>query len=441
MSLVEPLIPGLLAFTGLVLIVMFGIPIAWSLMIVASIAMFTVSGPDMVFGQLSSIAFGVGTSYTLAVLPLFILMGYFAGEAGVCEDLLGFARGWFGHVRGGLLVATTVSTGLFGACSGSTAGTSALFTRLVLPEMVALKYSKGVSAGCIAAGGTISALIPPSVAMAIYCMSADASLGRVMMAGILPGILTIVLYCIAILILIYYKPQITPADRDVFSWKRALVASKNTWSMLMLFFLLMGGIFLGWFTSTAAASVGAIGALLLALGRRKLSPKGFRQALFEAAVTSSSIFLIMIFGNLLGRFLALSGFMNGLQGVVNVLQPPQFMVLIGIVCMYLVFGCFLDGPSLIVVTTPFVVPLMTAMGYSVIFIGIIIVVLVELAVMTPPVGMNVFVVKAALPPGIDVPLWDIFKGIFPFVAANFVVLILLFSFPSIALWLPSMMIH
>lgn len=434
----ETLIPGFIAFAVLLVLIMLRIPIAFALGIVSFFGITWVEGLQAAMGQFSSVAYGITSSFSFAVFPLFVLMGHLAAEANVGADLLVAARAWLGRVRGGLNIAMIVAAGAFGACSGSTAATSALFTRLMLRELVQTGYDKGFASGCIAAAGTVSALIPPSGLMVIYCMLTDVSLGQLMVAGILPGVMTIGIYVVTAVMLVGLKPSLVPkTTAERYTLVQKIKALGGVWGLLLLFFLLMSGIFFGWFPPSMGAAIGASGALFLGLARRKLGWRGLSHALFEAAITSSSVFIIIVFGTLLGRFLAYSGFVSGVQALVNVWSPPPSVVLGLFTLMYLILGCLIDPPSMVVITMPFVFPTLTALGYDPVWLGIYIVVMVEIAALTPPLGLNVFVVKASAPTDIPLTLDEVFKGIFPFVAANLVATILINIFPAIALWLPA----
>ena len=376
-----------------------------------------------------------GSSYTLSVIPLFVLMGQFAFVSGISADIYKTVYAWMGHLKGGLAMATVVACSGFSAVCGSSLATGATMGMVAIPEMDKYHYDPRLSTGCVAAGGTLGILIPPSIGFILYGILTEESIGRLFMAGLLPGILLAGLFIAAIFIQCWLNPKMGPKGEKS-SWKKRLRSLGGTWGMLILFSVVMGGIYLGVFTPTEAAGVGAFGAFLIALIKRKLTFNTLTRCLRETGKTTAMIFLIIIGANIFSTFLGLAQIPMGLADFITGLALPRFVILAGVLVIYILLGCVMDCYAIMILTVPIIFPLIQAMQFDPIWFGVLMVIVLEVGLITPPVGLNVFVLKAAAP---AVPLSVIFRGILPFLAAALVAIVLLMLFPQIALLIPSMM--
>lgn len=428
----------MLAVVALVILLAAGVPVAVAMGVVGVAGMFAVGGAPLALTQLHTLPYQLGADYVFAVVPLFVLMGNFVTVGGLARDLYDAAEKWLRHVRGGLYYTTIFASTAFGAASGSSIVNASVFTRLALPEMLRRGYSKQFSSACITSVGTIDAMIPPSVAMVIFAIITEQSLGRLMIAGIIPGILTAALYLLLTRLYVGWRPAIAPVPGPKVNLVERLVGLKGVWIVALLFVLLMGGIYLGLFSPSSAGAVGAMGAFLVVLGRGRLTRAGFWEALRSTAMTTSVLFVIIIGGLLLSRMLVSTGAINELVEAMQKVSPSPWMVLGVTVAVYLVLGCFIDSTSMMIVTLPFLFPLAQAARIDPIWYGILVIQLIEISTITPPVGMNLFATVAAAD-GL-VSMDDVLRGILPFVVLSCAVLGLLILFPSIALWLPNQMV-
>jgi tripartite ATP-independent transporter DctM subunit len=426
------------AIVALLALLTLGTPVAVAMGVVGVGGMFLVGGAPLALTQLSTLPYQLGADYVFAVVPLFVLMGNFVTLGGLARDLYETAEKWLRHVRGGLYYTTILASTAFGAASGSSIVNSTVFTRLALPEMIKRGYSKQFSSACISSVGTIDAMIPPSVAMVIYSLITEASLGRLMLAGIVPGLVTAVLYLVLTKFYVRWKPHIAPPPGKKVALRERVASLSGVWIVISLFLVLMGGIYLGLFSPSSAGAVGALGAFLVVVVRRRLSKDGFWEALRSTASITSVIFVIIIGGLLLSRMLVSTGAINDLVERMQQISPSPWFVIAVSVVVYAVLGCFVDGTSMMIITIPFLFPLSRAAQIDPIWFGILIVQLVELGALTPPVGMNLFATVSASE-GL-VTLEDVIRGITPFLILNILMIVLLIAFPSLALWLPGQMI-
>jgi tripartite ATP-independent transporter DctM subunit len=376
-----------------------------------------------------------GSSYTLSVIPLFVLMGQFAFISGISSDIYKTVYAWMGHFRGGLAMATVLACAGFAAVCGSSLATGATMGMVAIPEMNKYAYDDRLSTGCVAAGGTLGILIPPSIGFVIYGILTEESIGKLFMAGILPGILLASLFIFAIYIQCRLRPQMGPQGEPT-TLITKIRSLGGTWGMLLLFIVVMGGIYLGVFTPTEAAGIGAFGAFLFALFRRKLNMQSLVQCLLETGKTTAMIFFIIIGANIFSTFLGLAKIPMGLADFIAGLALPKMLILTGIVAIYIVLGCVMDCYAIMILTVPIIFPVIQALQFDPIWFGVLMVIVLEVGLITPPVGLNVFVLKAAAP---NVPLTVIFQGIWPFMLAALVCIFILALYPQIALFLPSMM--
>jgi tripartite ATP-independent transporter DctM subunit len=437
MPLLSAEVTGYLVVALLLIWLTLGVHIGVALGLAGFLGIYLSVGPDAAFAQLAAIPFGTTNSFALAVIPLFILMGSFATVSGITTELFRMAYVWLGTLRGGLAMATVMSSAAFGAASGSTIVNAAVFTRMAMPEMQRFGYDVRLSAGCIAAAGTLAALIPPSILMVIYAVITEQSIGKLLIAGVVPGILTAVIYCTGIYILARARPDLAPLANLKFSWHDRWQAFKGVYGILFLFVIVVGGIYGGYFPATYAGAVGAFGAFVIALARRKLTGASLVEVLKEAAVTTSVIFIIVVGGILFARFLTYSGLVTMISSAVLSLGSGKYVYLFGFIALFLVLGCFIEPIAIMVMTLPIMFPVMKEAGFDPIWLGVIAVKLAEIGVLTPPVGLNVFVVKSSSP--IPVTLGQVFTGVTPFILLDFLSLGLYVAFPEMILWLPNLM--
>jgi len=376
-----------------------------------------------------------GSSYTLSVIPLFVLMGQFAFISGISTDIYKSVYAWMGHFRGGLAMATVLACAGFAAICGSSLATGATMGMVAIPEMKKYNYDPRLSLGCVAAGGTLGILIPPSIGFVIYGILTEQSIGKLFMAGFLPGILLAGMFIAAVFIQCRLNPEMGPCGAST-TWKEKITSLKGTWGMLLLFTIVMGGIYFGIFTPTEAAGVGALGAFLFALFKKKLNKESFIQCLMDTGRTTALIFLIIIGANIFSTFLGLAELPMGLADFISGLALPRILILAGIVLVYIALGCVMDCYAIMILTVPIIFPVIEALQFDPIWFGVLMVIVLEVGLITPPVGLNVFVLKAAAP---DVPLTTVFRGIWPFLVAALLAIVIITIFPEIALLIPSMM--
>ena len=386
-------------------------------------------------GVAGFLPYSVTASFSLSVIPLFILMGYFAFYAGLTKDLFSTARAWVGHFPGGLAIATAFGSAGFGACSGSSTAAAAVMAKVSIPEMDKYNYDRSLAAGAVAASGTMASMIPPSVVMVIYGVITEQSVGTLLIAGFIPGILEALLYSGMIYTRCRLKPSLGAA-LPAFPWKARLASLKGVWGMLVLLVMILGGIYSGVFTPTEAGGIGAFGALAMALALRKLNWPNFKNSLLETGKTTAMIFATLVGVLVLLRLFALSGVTRVFTGTMLGLDWPPIGILAVILVIYVFLGMFVSATGMLMLTLPLVFPVVVGLGYDPIWFGVIAVRMAEVAFITPPVGMNVYAVRAVIP---DMAVEDIFRGTFWFLGLDMINLVLLIAFPMIALWLPSMM--
>ena len=376
-----------------------------------------------------------GSSYTLSVIPLFVLMGQFALISGISSDIYKTVYAWLGHMRGGLAMATIIACSGFAAICGSSLATGATMGMVAIPEMERFKYDPRLATGCIAAGGTLGILIPPSIGFVLYGILTEESIGKLFMAGVIPGILLSCIFILVIHVWCRINPELGPRGPRT-SVIEKIKSLKGTWGMLLLFIIVMGGIYFGVFTPTEAAGIGSFGAFLFALLKGKLSVKKLFDGLLETGRTTAMIFLIIIGANIFSSFLGLARIPMELADLIAGLEMPKMVIFTGIILVYIALGCVMDCYAIMILTVPILLPVIQALQFDVIWFGVIMVIVLEIGLITPPVGLNVFVLKAAAP---NVPMNVIFRGIWPFMLAGLAAIILISIFPAIALYIPSRM--
>ena len=375
------------------------------------------------------------TDWNFAVVPLFLLMGSFATTSGMSRELFRAANGFLGHFRGGLGIATIAACGGFAAICGSSVATAATFSRVAYPEMRRYGYPQSFATGVIAAGGTLGIMIPPSTVFAVYGLITEQDVGKLFIAGVLPGLLAVTMYILTINIIGFARPGFLPAGPRA-AWPERLDGLRNVWATLLLFIFVIGGIYGGVFTATEAAGMGAGGAFLIGLLRDRLSGADIRRSLLETTRTTAAVFTVLIGAILFGYFLTVTQTPQKLTEFLTGLGLGRYGVLTLIMLMYLVLGCLMDALAMIILTVPIVFPVIVALGFDPIWFGVIIVMTVELGLIHPPVGMNIFVIKSVIE---DAKISTIFYGVLPFIITDILRLIILIMFPIIALYLPSKM--
>jgi len=373
------------------------------------------------------------TDYTFGVIPMFLLMGAFVTNSGMSRELFRAANTFIGHLRGGLGLATIVASAGFAAISGSSVATAATFSTVAYPEMRRFNYPQSFAAGTIAAGGTLGAMFPPSTVLVVYGILTEQDISRLFMAGIVPGVLAVLMYMITIIIIGRLRPDMLSAGQRS-NWNERLHALKDVWAPLLLFFFVIGGLYGGLFTPTEAGGVGAGGAFIIGLLRGKLDRQKILTSLLQATRTAAAVFTILIGALLFGYFLTITGTPQKVTAFLGGLGIGPYGVLLLIILMYLVLGCIMDAMAMVILTVPIVYPVILALGFDPIWFAVIVVMTVELGLISPPVGMNVFVIKSVVP---ELSFARIFRGVAPFIVTDVIRLALLIAFPVIVTWLPS----
>ena len=429
------MIEAVLGFAVLLTLIFLRLPIGFAMALVGffGFSLYVGIGPSL--SMVGQITFNTGLTYTFSALPLFILMGNFVNRAGFSDEAYAASNAFFGHRRGGLAMATIVACGGLSAVSGSSLATAATMAKVALPPMRKYGYADSLASGSIAAGGTLGILIPPSIILVIYGLITESDISALFIAGIVPGLIGVLGYTAAIQVVIRIWPHLgPPAERT--DWSQQIQALKDVWGIVALFIIVMGGIYGGVFTPTEAAGIGASGAFLFALLRRKLSWRLLLDVLWESASTTTMIFIVLVGALIFANFINLAGLPSGLGDWVENLNTSPIVVVAFMMLIYIVLGCVLDSLSMILLTVPTFFPLVIGLGYDPIWFGIIVVVVTEISLITPPIGLNVFVLRAAIP---EIPTSTIFRGVTPFWCADIVRLALLIAIPGISLFLPSIM--
>lgn len=436
----DPLTIGFVAAGCLFFFLAIGLPVAVAMGIVGVGGMCVAFGQAFAFGQLKTLPYAVTSNYGYAVLPLFVLMGVFAKSAGITAEVFHAADLWLRRVRGGLYLAVIAGSAAFAAVSGSTVVNAVVFTRIAFPEMLRFGYSRSLSIGSIAASGSFAAMIPPSLTMVIYAIITEQSIGRLFIAGVVPGVLTAVVYAVGTMMLVRIRPTLAPEVGKVVPLAEKLRSLNSVWSVLLLVGLVLGGIYAGWFPPSAAGAVGAFGAFAICLLRFRARLRGwFLPALADATAISCVIFTILIGGLLFSRLIVATGVVDSFVGGITSVADSQTTFLILVAVMYLIMGCFLDTTSMMVITLPFIFPAVVHFDIDPIWFGIVLVKLIEISVITPPVGLNLFAVMSAVDR--DTTFLHLVKGVLPFLIMELMVLAMLIAVPALATWLPEQMVR
>ena len=399
------------------------------------LGLFLIRGFDSAWQMLYTTTFDNIASYSLTVMPMFVFMGCIISETDIGSNLYKTMHAWLGRLRGGLAYATVLATGFLGAITGSQLTGAIVMTKVALPEMEKLKYKDELSTGCIAAASPLGILIPPSTAFIIYGLLTEVAIGKLFIAGIVPGIVTILVFFVAIAIWCRIKKDLGPAAETKYTWGEKLRALGHMMPIVILFLLVMVGIYAGWFTATEAGAIGAFGALLISIVTKQMTWKRFVKSLQETANLMGMIILQMAGTYVFSAAMTMSGLPARLGAFVAGLNMPSVVVIIAIIILYLILGCFLPEFPMIMLTVPILFPIIKALNYDPIWFGVLIVVVMSVGMLTPPVGMVVFTLGGIC----KKPVATIFKGVVPFIIAEVVVIALLIAFPQIATWLPSVM--
>jgi len=446
----NPVVMGLTGLGLMLALVAIRIPIAFGMAFVGFFGMiFAIGWPEgsafdfdrgfeAAWSYASFEPYSFIASFPIVAIPLFLMMGYVSFHAGFTRDLYYTARMWLSRLHGGLALASVAGCAMFAAVSGSSLATAAAMGKLAVPEMLRYKYDKGLASGVVAASGTLGSLIPPSILMILYGLFTEESVGQLLMAGLIPGVLSALIYMAMVWIRAKLNPKLAPPAEAV-TWRERFASLKGTWSIIVLFIIVMGGIYIGFVTPTEAAAVGAAGAWLLGFASRRLDKEKCRLALLETVKTTAGIFALVLGAKLFVGFVALTGVAGALTEWATSLDVAPIWILVSLSMIYIVLGTFMDPIGMMLLTLPVVTPVISALGYDLIWFGVIMVKFLEIGLITPPVGLNVYILKGVV--GDSIPLETIFKGILWFLAMDIVTLAILIAWPEISLWLPSQVLR
>jgi tripartite ATP-independent transporter DctM subunit len=426
------------AIVAMLVLLALGVPVGVAMAVVGVVGMGLEAGWQTALTQVQTLPYNLTAEYGFAVMPMFILMGSLAVSAGIAEEIFDAAYKWLGRLRGGMYLTTIAGQAAFGGISGSTVVDATVFTRTALPQMLRYGYPRTYAGACMVATGSFAAMIPPSITMVIYGIITEVSIGRMLMAGIIPGLVSAATYGVAVVLAVRLRPEIGPRAQVAVSWGERFAALRRLWVMVVLFGVVMGGLYAGIFPPSGAGAAGAFGTLVVALARRRLGWHGLWEATRASAVITCVIFTIIIGGLLFSRLLVLAGFIDGFGPLVLGITRSPLGIILLFSLMYVVLGCLIDTTSMMIVTLPFVFPVVKQAGIDGIWFGILLVKLVEIATMTPPVGLNLFAVAAA--GKAHVTLDELIRGIWPFLVLELLILAVLIAFPALSTWLPSRML-
>lgn len=443
----EPLTVGIIALIATLVLLALRVPIAATLGTVAMVGIFTIfswrPGADFhpeyawqpTLSLLTNNPYAFITSYTLSTIPLFIFMGHLAYEAGFTTDIYRAARLWLARLPGGVAMASIVGCGGFSAITGSSVACAAAMGRIAIPEMLKFGYSKSLATGSVAIGGTLGSLIPPSVLFILYGIFAEQSISKLFIAAVIPGLLSLAAYMLVVYIWVLLKPDAAPVPEEQISASERYDALGKCWAVITLFVVVIGGIYAGFFTPTEAAGIGAAATLVLGLTLKRLNWQRIVAALKESAFQSSMIFVIAIGGKLFVNFIALTGLPNAITVWIEATDASVFLVMGCVVLMYIFMGMFLDPIGIILLSLPLTIPIVDGYGFSLIWFGVVVIKLLEIGLVTPPIGLNVFVIKSIV--GKDISLESIFAGVSWFLLVEVFVLALIIGIPALSLALTA----
>jgi len=426
---------AVLGFVALFVLMLLRVPVGMAMGLVGVTGFAYLVNGDAALKIIGHTSMRTVTDYTFGVIPMFLLMGAFVSNSGMSRELFRAANSFVGHLRGGLGIATIAACAGFAAISGSSVATAATFATVAYPEMRRYNYPQSFATGVIAAGGTLGAMLPPSTVLAVYGIITEQDIGKLFIAGIIPGLLAASMDMLTVVVIGRLRPDFLPvAPRH--SWKERLIGLRDIWAMLLLFIFVIGGLYGGLFTPTEAGGVGATGALIIGIVRGKLDGVQIRRSLLQAVRTAAAVLTVLIGALLFGYFLTVTQTPQKVTAFLTGLGLGSYGVLALIMLMYIVLGCLMDSLAMIILTIPIIFPVVTQLGFDPIWFGVIIVMTVELGLIHPPVGMNVFVIKSVVQ---EVTFSTIFRGVLPFIVTDLIRLVILIAFPILALWLPSHM--
>jgi C4-dicarboxylate transporter, DctM subunit len=426
---------ALIGFAAFLALAFLRVPMAFAMGLVGFVGFAHKVNFNAAASMLAQTTYETGLSYTLSVIPLFILMGNFVVRARMSEELYHAAYTFLGHRRGGLAMSTIIASGGFGSICGSSIATAATFAKVAYPSMRKYGYKDSLSAGAIAAGGTLGILIPPSVIMVIYGIMTESNIGKLFVAGILPGIVAVILLCLAVLWITWRDPAAGP-PAEPHAWAERMAALARVWPVVLLFIAVIGGIYGGVFTATEGAGIGAGAAFIFALARRALTRAALLEVLVESARTTSMLFMILIGAMMFANFINYTSMPADLKGFVQQFQLHPILVIVAICAVYVILGTAMEELSMILLTVPLFFPVVTGLGYDPIWFGIIVVIVVQIGLISPPVGMNIFVVKNLIR---HLSIGTVFRGVWPFTIAQVILLAIVVAFPELSLYLPKFM--
>lgn len=431
----SPVLAGCLGIVVLVIVIFLRVPIGMAMLAVGAAGFAAIAGTDPALGILRGVPYETFVNPTYAVVILFVLMGNFAFKSGISDELFSAVNAWIGRLRGGLALATIAACGGFAAISGSSVACAVTMGVVALPEMRKFRYSSALATGCIAAGGTLGILIPPSTIMILYGIITGESISKMFMAGVIPGLIQILLYALVIRVWVRLRPQDGPAGR-AYGMKEKALALGKVWPIILLFVLVIGGLYLGVFSPNEAAGVGAFGALVLGLLKKKEGRCAFvADCLKSSIATSGMCYLVVLGAMVFGYFLTVSRIPMELSSFISGMVDSPVLVVLGVLLVMVLLGCFMDSMAIVLLTVPIFFPLIEQYGINPIWFGILVVRVTEIGLISPPVGLNLFVIKGVA----NVPMASVFRGVLPFIAADFLHVVILMAFPVLSLWLPSMM--
>lgn len=432
----HPAIIGIIGIALMFVLILLRMPIGFAMSFIGFVGYGYLVNWNAAFNIVPLTLYRVVSDYSIALIPLFVLMGQFAGVSGLSSDVYFAADKWLRRLPGSLALATVLGCSAFAAVCGSSVATAATMGTIALPEMKKYGYDPRLSTGSVASGGTLGFLIPPSIGFVMYAILTEQSVGKLLIAGFFPGLLLAVTFMSAIIILVKIKPNLAPSNPERVGWQEKLIAFKGIWGIVAIFFLVMGGIYFGIFTPTEAGAVGAMGTFIFALGKRKLNWNNLLASLLETSRVACMMFIIITGAFVFGFFLAVTQIPNLVASFVTDLAISRYSILTIFLILYLVLGCIMDVGAMLVLTIPVVFPAVKALGFDPIWFGVIVVLMMEAGLITPPVGLNVFIIAGVAK---DVSMGNVFQGVIPFLLAMFVVVAILTIFPDIALFLPEHM--
>ncbi len=432
----NPVTVGIFGSILLVFLLFLGMPIAFVMMLVGFLGIGYLTSINAALPVIANTVYETASFYPYTIIPLFILMGGFSGNAGITRELYQTFDKWFRRLPGGLGIATIASCAFFAALSGSSVAASAAMGNIAIPEMRRFKYAPKLAVGTVAAGGTLSFLIPPSLGFVVYGMLTEQSIGKLLISGIIPGILLSLAFIAIIVFQVKMDPSLAPTNLEEVSFREKLLALKGIWETVLVFLIVMGGIYLGFINPTEAGAIGASALFIIILLKRRLTLQNLSSSLFEAARISVLVLFLVAGASVFSYFLALSTIPMAVSSWMAGLEVSRYVILVIIILIYLILGCFLDAISMMVLTMPVIFPVVKTLGFDPIWFGVICVIMMEAGLITPPVGLNVYTLAGVVK---DVPMQTIFSGAAPFLISMIAVVILITIFPKIALFLPSMM--